>query len=207
MRARFSVLPSNPSSLGFGLAINRVEPGQETSFGANCHSLTSVGLYLCIRRAALLLATCLSRLPPTNPFVSDVQPLPELTTHRTHASPNRLEVRRHPSPSTPRGLPSSPNSNLRGPLRENHSVRRTWPSTCCPPTRSNTRPPAPRLQTPTVFSAPIVASTTFSSHQAAKLQGNFSIPQPSWVSPLYRGCLYSAIVITIPPLPPPSVQT
>lgn len=67
---------------------------------------------------------------------------------------------------------------------KNHSIRRTWPTTCRPPTRSDTRPPAPRLQTPTVFSAPIVASLTFPSHQAAKLQEKFSIPKLPWVSPL-----------------------
>lgn len=46
-------------------------------------------------------------------------PLPELTTHRTHASPNRLEVRRHPSPSTLLAVrPVLRHSDPRGPLRE-----------------------------------------------------------------------------------------
>lgn len=108
---------THPSLGFFWLAVNRVEPGQETSIGANCHSLTSrrvVSLVLgswppvcrVSHRRARLFRTC--------------SPLPELTTHRTHASPNRLEVRRHPSHSSTllAVRPVLRHSDLRGPLRE-----------------------------------------------------------------------------------------
>lgn len=116
LRALSSVLPSNPSLPGFLLAgrqpcrtrTGNINRGQLPLADLSSGCISRLG-HLSVRRVshrqARLFRTC--------------SPLPELTTHRTHASPNRLEVRRHPSPSTLLAVrPVLRHSDPRGPLRE-----------------------------------------------------------------------------------------
>lgn len=116
LRALPSVLPSNPSLPGFLLAgrqpcrtkTGNINRGQLPLADLSSGCISRLGhLSVCrvSHRRARLFRTC--------------SPLPELTTHRTHASPNRLEVRRHPSPSTLLAVrPVLRHSDPRGPLRE-----------------------------------------------------------------------------------------
>lgn len=113
---------THPSLGFFWLAVNRVEPGQETSIGANCHSLTSR------RVVSLVLATCLSVASPTDGPICFGRAAHFQNSRHTGRTPPQTGSRFDAIPVPPLSSQFAQFSDIAtlvARCAKNHSVRRT----------------------------------------------------------------------------------